>query len=134
MRNIIVCMALLLVSFVVRGQSSNNVYSVITLTPFKVVNGEAIKGETESVMGSRTVTITNEMIKVVDKKANNVITFFIENTYSESPTKRYYYCSFLGQHNAARITKTDDEIGISTLLFECEGQEVKYIYTILPVD
>lgn len=127
MKTLILCLAIMLGSFIAQGEEFT--YKVLSITACLISNGEVIEGETTFPKDNRTIYVDEEEVSVVIEKTNTKITFDIKDRYFDEGILVYETTHRLSKDKVAILVKRYDN-GIYTFSFINFNEENCYIYRV----
>lgn len=127
MKPLILCLAIMLGSFIAQGEEFT--YKVLSITECIFRNGEVIEGETTFPKDNRTIYVDEEEVSVVIEKTNTKITFDIKDFNFDEGILVYVTTHRLSKDKVAILVKRFDN-GIYTFSFINFNEENCYIYRV----
>ncbi len=135
MKKLLLCLAIILGGFVVKGQDTSSVdsksftYKVLSITQCFFKNGEVIEGETTYPKDYRIVYVDEDIISVYIKKTNITVTLDIQDFKFDDGNLVYEAKHRLTGDKVVVIVKRFEN-GIYTFSFINFNDENCYIYRV----
>ncbi|MBR5642894.1 MAG: hypothetical protein IKW77_01760 [Salinivirgaceae bacterium] len=132
MKHLLFCLAILLCSNAVQGQSSDGgifKYRVISITEYVIENDEAHKGEATFPTDGRTIVVTEDDITINSEKSNIKELFYIKDWGFEDGNLIYVTRHSLSNDKVMILVQRFDD-GIFTFSFKNLNTNECYIYRV----
>ena len=127
MKNLIICVAIMLGSFIAKGEVFT--YKVLSITQCIIRDGDIFEGETTYPKDDRTVYVDEDIISVYIKKTNITVTFDIQDFNFDDGNLVYQAKHRLTGNKVVVIVKRFEN-GIYTFSFINFSDENVYIYKV----
>lgn len=127
MKTLILCLAIMLGSFIAQGEEFT--YKVLSITECLIRDGKVFEGETTFPKDNRTIYVDEKEVSVVIEKTNTKITFDIKDFNFDEGILVYETTHRLSKDKVAILVKRYDN-GIYTFSFINFKEENCYIYRV----